>query len=172
MDKTLRPQETVSPEIPKPFSASETEPSRENEKNRETSANQTPESSVVDRQIMPGNAVLPNNTSTVSTEVANRDPLLIAVERELEDGLWDEYRELPIDLRSRFKAEGERIAQVVRDGIATGRLTARRVVEMITDWLKMIPHVNKWFLRQEAKIKADALLRVQREHQDRNATQR
>jgi hypothetical protein len=101
------------------------------------------------------------------TAAASRDPLFIEVERELEDGLWDVYRELSPTLRSRFRAEGERIARLVRNGIASGQLTAKKLIEMIINWLRMIPHVNKWFLRQEAKIKADALMQLNLRYRDK-----
>ena len=104
--------------------------------------------------------------SGIAEAEVTRDPLLIDVERELEEGLWDVYRDLPPDARQQFKAEGERIAHVVRDGIAAGTLVARRLIELITAWLKMIPHVNKWFLRQEAKNKTDDLMRLSRERRN------
>jgi hypothetical protein len=164
MDKPLSlsspetaPIPEVSPQPPVP----EVEPKREAEKTPETLTEQ-PEKAETAR-LPGGSAVVPS--SDVSSAVASRDPLLIEVENELEAGLWDAYREMPPALRLRFKAEGERVAQAVREGFATGRITAQRIIEMITEWLKMIPKVNKWFLRQEAKIKADALMRIQRNRQ-------
>ncbi|OIO52237.1 hypothetical protein COY93_04395 [Candidatus Uhrbacteria bacterium CG_4_10_14_0_8_um_filter_58_22] len=98
----------------------------------------------------------------------SRDMLLIEVEEKLEDNLWDAYRAMTPDLRLKFKMEGERIAQVVREGIATGRVVAHNILTMIVEWLGMIPGVNRWFLIQEAKIKTDALIKLgrNRSHQE------
>ncbi len=92
-------------------------------------------------------------------EVA-RDPVLIEVENKLSEGLWDAYKSMDPGLRAKFKAEGERIAGVARDGIASGRLAAERLLQMIVDWLRMIPRVDRWFLVQDAKLKTDALIRM------------
>jgi hypothetical protein len=125
------------------------------------------ETVIVEAQEKSGKVVIPPSIQESVTAAASRDPLFIEVERELEDGLWDVYRELSPTLRSRFRAEGERIARLVRNGIASGQLTAKKLIEMIINWLRMIPHVNKWFLRQEAKIKADALMQLNLRYRDK-----
>ncbi|HCC22115.1 hypothetical protein A2480_02985 [Candidatus Uhrbacteria bacterium RIFOXYC2_FULL_47_19] len=106
----------------------------------------------------------PASPVAIPTADRNRDTLLIEVEQKLEDNLWDSYRAMPPDLRLKFKIEGERIAQVIREGIATGRLVAHSILTMIVEWLGMIPGVNRWFLIQEAKIKTDALVKLGRNH--------
>ncbi|MBU0624924.1 hypothetical protein KKF05_01130 [Patescibacteria group bacterium] len=145
------------------------EQSLETEKTPETTAEQVHELTSSETGETPTSISISPAIQAIKTTTAARDPLLSLVERELEDGLWDVYRELSPSLRVRFKAEGERIARVVRDGMATGRLTAKRLIEMIIDWLKMIPHVNKWFLRQEAKIKADALMQIDTERHNKSS---
>lgn len=85
------------------------------------------------------------------------------IERKLEDGLWEAYKSMDPGLRARFKAEGERIAAVAREGIRSGKLAAQTLLEMIVNWLRMIPRVNGWFLVQDAKLKTDALIRMAKE---------
>ncbi len=162
MSPELKSQVERSPVRP----GAEVEPKPEIEKTPETVAEQPTRVEKAKQTEKPG-APAPAATAVVSPGVANRDSVLIQVERELEDGLWDVYREMPDGLRVKFKTEGERVAQVVREGFATGKITARNIITMITDWLKMIPGVNKWFLRQQAKIKTDALIRMHKEQQEK-----
>lgn len=104
---------------------------------------------------------------TVPAKEAARDPLLMEVERKLEADLLDAYRSMSPGLRAKFKAEGERIASVAREGIASGKLAAENLLTMIINWLRMIPHVDRWFLVQDAKLKTDALIRMAEGRQDR-----
>jgi len=41
----------------------------------------------------------------------------------------------------------------------TKRLNSAAIMELVYEWLRMIPKVNKFFLEQEAKIKTDKLLK-------------
>lgn len=99
----------------------------------------------------------------VPVKEISRDPLLIEVEGKLADGLWDAYKSMSPGVRAKFKAEGERIAHVAREGVASGKIAAESLLTMIIDWLKMIPHVDRWFLMQDAKLKTDALIRMSKE---------
>jgi hypothetical protein len=42
--------------------------------------------------------------------------------------------------------------------ITTAKIKVHEVLKMISAWLGMIPNVNVYFLRQEAKIKLDKVL--------------
>jgi len=106
----------------------------------------------------------PANLPAIPAKEVSRDPLFMEAERKLEDGLWDAYKSMSPGLRAAFKAEGERIAAVAREGIRSGRLAAETLLQMIVAWLRMIPQVNRWFLVQDAKLKTDALIRMVTEH--------
>ena len=80
------------------------------------------------------------------------------VERVLEDGLADIYLKMPKVKRQEFKVEGERVAAHLRKMIDSTKIKAKEVMNLIMNWLKMIPGVNRWFLEQEAKIKADKVI--------------
>jgi hypothetical protein len=44
-------------------------------------------------------------------------------------------------------------------------IKAKEVLKLIVIWLRFIPHVNKYFLEQESKIKTDKILDLyKREH--------
>ena len=80
------------------------------------------------------------------------------VERVLEDGLSDIYLKLPKEKRQEFKVEGERVAVQLRQMIDSTKIKVKEVMNLIMNWLKMIPGVSRWFLEQEAKIKADKVI--------------
>lgn len=89
-----------------------------------------------------------------------KDPGLMRVERVLEENLSDIYFALPSDKREKFKAKGEETAMAIKALVDRAKAKARDVLRLIRDWLKLIPHVNKYFLEQEAKIKTDRVMRM------------
>jgi hypothetical protein len=46
------------------------------------------------------------------------------------------------------------------------KIHAKKVVELIRDWLLTIPGVNKFFLEQEAKIKTDRVLELEQTYRE------
>lgn len=102
-------------------------------------------------------------TST-STQVAEpmieKDELVIEVEKILEDGVGAFYDSLPPEAKPIFRARGEAVAREIAEMVRTLKIHVKRIVILITDWLKSIPGVNKYFLEQEAKIKADRIVQL------------
>lgn len=90
--------------------------------------------------------------------VAPKDPVLADVENILATGLGEIYMNLPDARKPAFKAKGEEIAVVTQEMISTGKVKAKRILDLIRDWLKLIPGINRFFLEQEAKIKTDQLV--------------
>ena len=80
------------------------------------------------------------------------------IERILEEDLADLYFSLDEGHRGIFKEEGERTARQIELVIQRGKSVMVRVIELIKHWLKFIPGVNKFFIEQEAKIKAEKIL--------------
>jgi hypothetical protein len=89
---------------------------------------------------------------------ATKDPDLMKVERVLEDNLSDIFFKLPVDTRTQFKAKGEETATKINQLMESAKVKARTVLDLIRDWLKLIPGVNRFFLEQEAKIKTDRIV--------------
>jgi hypothetical protein len=46
--------------------------------------------------------------------------------------------------------------------MGTFKATARVVLDLIRQWLMLIPRVNRYFLEQESKIKTDRMMTLQR----------
>ncbi len=84
------------------------------------------------------------------------------IENVLADGLDDLYLKMDQPSQERFKKAGEETGRAIDNLIASGRCTAKKVVEIIKKWLSLIPGINRFFLEQEAKIKTDKIMDLQR----------
>lgn len=93
------------------------------------------------------------------------DPILGKVERALEDGLGAIYKQLPPESKLEFKIAGEATAQNLTALIKSTKFSIKKVLQLIFEWLKIIPGLSKLFLKQEAKIRADRILRISEEEQ-------
>ena len=47
--------------------------------------------------------------------------------------------------------------------LKAAKVQVDKVFDLIKNWLGLIPGVNKYFLRQESKIKTDKLLKLKKE---------
>lgn len=91
-----------------------------------------------------------------------RDNITSEVEKILEDGLVDAYRSLSRVEQQEFKIKGEQVTFQIRQMMQSSRLRIKTVFELIYEWLRLLPGVNKFFLEQEAKIKADSIAMIHR----------
>jgi len=80
------------------------------------------------------------------------------IEKIMEGNLEEAYLILPPDQQLKFKAEGEKTAIEISSLIDKGRASLKKIIELLKKWLSLIPGINKYFLEQEAKIKADKIL--------------
>jgi hypothetical protein len=82
------------------------------------------------------------------------------IEKVLEKDLGDIYVSLPPEKQRQFKIIGEETAIAINDLFNTGKLKIKRIIDLIRKWLSIIPGVNKFFLEQETKIKADEIIKI------------
>ena len=87
-----------------------------------------------------------------------RDEITLRVEKIMEEGLQDAYRELTPIQREEFKIKGEKTAMEIRAILQTGKIKIKKIFKLILEWLRLLPGVNKFFIEQEAKIKADKII--------------
>ncbi|MDP3245251.1 MAG: hypothetical protein Q8M83_06390 [bacterium] len=87
-----------------------------------------------------------------------KDEVLTQVEKILEEDLEDIYFNLPPETRQKFHDKGEETAGKIRLILGQAKIQVKKILNLIRDWLKIIPGVNKFFLEQEAKIKTDKIL--------------
>ncbi|MFZ4648652.1 MAG: hypothetical protein ACOYMB_03410 [Patescibacteria group bacterium] len=86
-----------------------------------------------------------------------------AIDRILSDGLGDIFVKLPPNKQQEFKVEGEKTVKKINELIEKGKLSLDFLAKLIKKWLSIIPGVNKFFLEQDAKIKADKIMEINKE---------
>ena len=106
---------------------------------------------------------LPTTLPGLAPTAPTADPILNEVEEALSDGLQDIYKNLPDDKKMEFKQAGEAAARGITVLIRSAKFKISQILELILAWLKIIPGVNKFFLKQEAKIRADRVLEIVKE---------
>ncbi|HCA66809.1 MAG: hypothetical protein A2249_02675 [Candidatus Jacksonbacteria bacterium RIFOXYA2_FULL_44_7] len=117
----------------------------------ETALHETPSASYGSLPQSAGGAVPSQPISAPKSE------FLLAVENTLAAGVGDMYARMEPSLREVFKQKGEDVARKIEMAIASGKARFKQILAWIKEWLRMIPGVNKFFLEQEAKIKADKI---------------
>lgn len=101
---------------------------------------------------------VPVAPATPSIAPTPKDPVVVDIEHLLADDLTDLFLSLPDKQKWEFKKKGEETASKISDMIHSGKLKIKKIFDLIRDWLQMVPGVNKYFLEQEAKIKADKVM--------------
>ncbi len=84
------------------------------------------------------------------------------IESILEDGLGEIYLQMTAEEQAIFKQKGEETAIKILKLAVKPVIQVKKIFQLIREWLKTIPGVNKFFLEQTAKIKTDSVLKVTR----------
>lgn len=100
------------------------------------------------------------DTSTTAIPLPKSERLQ-KIERILSVDLEDVYLSMDEVHRQLFKVEGERAARQIESLISSGKAVVRKIVSIIKTWLKIIPGISKFFIAQEAKIKADKIIEAE-----------
>ncbi len=106
-----------------------------------------------------------NASSAVTPPV--KDEVILELEKILEDGLGEYVSSMPEEARMRFLYKGQETAQRLASMVQGVKIQAKKVVDLIRDWLLTIPGVSKFFLEQEAKIKTDRVLQFDQVFQEK-----
>ncbi|KKR20470.1 MAG: hypothetical protein UT48_C0017G0012 [Parcubacteria group bacterium GW2011_GWE2_39_37] len=85
------------------------------------------------------------------------------IEKIMEEGMADIYVNLSPEKKNEFKTVGERTAYQVNILLSETKVKVKKVIELIINWLKIIPGVNAFFLEKEAKIKVEEMIRLKNE---------
>jgi hypothetical protein len=88
------------------------------------------------------------------------------VESVLSEGLEDIYLKMDPATQQKFKEQGEDTARAINVLLHKTKVKVKEIVNLIIKWLKLIPGVNKFFVEQEAKIKADKLMAMKRKRDE------
>jgi len=84
------------------------------------------------------------------------------IENVLANDLDDLFLDMDAPTQVKFKNAGEEASRAIDRLIVHGKLTARKVAEIIKKWLSLIPGINRFFLEQETKIKTDKIISLQK----------
>lgn len=95
-----------------------------------------------------------------------QDELTEEIEEVMEEGLKDAYKELTPVQQQEFKIKGEETAIEIRKLFKQGKAKIKKIFKLIFEWLKTLPGINKFYLEQEAKIKADKIFHLGKKHKD------
>lgn len=107
-------------------------------------------------------AVSSSSGSVTPQAVAPPDEVTLEVEKILEADLGEYVQALPEEVRLRFQKKGQEVASEVAKMVRDLHVQAKRVLTLIRDWLLSLPGLNKFFLEQEAKIKTDQMMELER----------
>lgn len=94
-----------------------------------------------------------------------KDELTRRLEHVMEEGLGDVFRELTPVQQQVFKIKGEETAWKIRELFKKTHLKVKEIFKLLVEWLRVLPGINKFFIEQEAKIKADKILALKKHQQ-------
>lgn len=89
-----------------------------------------------------------------------RDEVTVKIEKIMEEGLNDAFQRLSPIAKQEFKLRGEETAGKIRELMQSTHVKIKKIFQLIYEWLKMLPGVNRFFLEQEAKIKTDKIIHL------------
>lgn len=98
-----------------------------------------------------------------------KDRLTQEIEEVLEEDLKELYMAMPKEKQAEFRQKGEETLSSVRELLRAAHVNIKKIFQLIRDWLKIIPGVNRYFLEQEAKIKTDKIILVSEEEKKRGS---
>ncbi|MFA5248658.1 MAG: hypothetical protein WC415_05640 [Patescibacteria group bacterium] len=84
------------------------------------------------------------------------------IEKKLAHGLDDIYLSLSPEKRAEFRKAGEETAIKINKLLEKTKVNLSKIVNLIRKWLSVLPGVNKLFLEQEAKIRADEIVKMKK----------
>lgn len=98
---------------------------------------------------------------------ADKNPTTVAIEQVLEADLSAIYFRLEPAVQQRLKQRGEQTAREIETILDDTKQRVERkmknIFKLIIDWLRLLPGVNLFFIRQEAKIKTEKIMEIHRE---------
>ncbi|MEK7623278.1 MAG: hypothetical protein AAB408_01230, partial [Patescibacteria group bacterium] len=91
-----------------------------------------------------------------------RDALSVRVEKIMEENLAEAYTALPMIKKQEFKIKGEQTAYQIRDLLNKTHVKIKKIFQLLLEWLMLLPGINRFYLEQEAKIKADKIIALKK----------
>lgn len=102
----------------------------------------------------------PKKTPSSPSYTAPQDSMTVEIRQIMSQDLQDIYAGMDPAVQKKFKEEGRKVAGQIKEILSSGKIQAKKIFKLIFDWLKIIPGMNKFFLKQEAKIKTDRIINL------------
>ncbi|MFH0804971.1 MAG: hypothetical protein V1916_02120 [Patescibacteria group bacterium] len=151
--------ETAAPAERRPEQRVEVTPDAVPERRPEQQVEVTPESEVARRQ-----AAVPPPAPPAAEPVA-KSADVVQIENVLSEHLDELYLQMTPEQQLQFRQKGEETASRISVLLRETKIKVKEILNLIREWLKIIPGINKFFLEQEAKIKTERLLSM---HEQKN----
>ena len=110
----------------------------------------------------PAEAIKPTAISSAVSIMAPIAKRQREIENILSAGMQDIYLNLTPEKRREFKRTGEETAVKINKLLTKAKINLGEIIKLIKKWLSLIPGINKYFLEQEAKIKADEIIKMRK----------
>ncbi len=83
-----------------------------------------------------------------------------AIDSILAEGLDEIFLKMKPEEQKAFKKKGEETVSKISELLSSAKVKINKIVSLIRQWLGMVTGINKFFLEQEVKIKADKIMRL------------
>lgn len=85
------------------------------------------------------------------------------IESVLEKDMEGMFINLSPEKQKEFKKVGEETAKKISILLGKTKVKVGSIIKLIKKWLSVIPGINKFFLEQESKIKADEIIKIKQD---------
>ncbi|MFW0837971.1 MAG: hypothetical protein ACKKL5_03140 [Candidatus Komeilibacteria bacterium] len=103
-------------------------------------------------------ANLPVDDQSPKTMASAKPLAIVEIEDILSDGLGEFYQQLSVSEKENFRVSGEKTAVEIDSLLQQAKVKIKEIINLIRGWLQSVPGLNKFFVEQSAKIKADKIL--------------
>ncbi len=80
------------------------------------------------------------------------------IEGILAKGLDNTFLSMDTATQQEFKKKGEETSKAIVLILQSAKVKVKKIINLIVSWLRIIPKVNKYYIEQEAKIKAEEII--------------
>lgn len=154
IDLDKLPEKLPATQQPEKPAALELGPDKLPEKKSNPENSQEAKSIIIPEKIEPTLLVPAGSASSFQQRRAQE------IDNILAEGLHDVFLKMKPLEQKEFKRVGEETTKKIALLLDKGQFKLSKIINLIKKWLQLIPGVNKFFLEQEAKIKADKIMRL------------
>lgn len=147
------PEMPMTPEVPD-LNIEQSEPTIEQKP--EQSSEQVARQTVEHTQTTP--VALPVDIQNQVQQTDNDE--VKKIETLLSQGMENAFLSMDTATQAQFKIKGEETSKKIASLMHQTKVKVKQVIDLILDWLNIIPRVNKFYIEQESKIKAEAILKM------------